>query len=139
MHKIERSKFMSYAFTYKKNVIKTQVLTVDDYTDVLLHIKKFGSITSLYYENSGKENKLHIHGVALLPCKIRYKTLTVKGYTSQWKEIYSLTGWLDYIQKDVDIRECVYNTCNDAYYHEMSEYEQEHFDTYKMPTKSLFK
>lgn len=104
---MNKSETSTFAFTYKKNYKKNEQMYDSDYDIVLNHIRSYGILTNHFFERTGKNTQLHIHGTALLPKKVRYTTLVIKGYHSKWEEIYDLVGWTRYIKKDQKLNEHV--------------------------------
>lgn len=94
-----------YAFTYKLNTRKAEPATKEDYQEILSHINKLipGGLHCVYYELDSNQS-YHIHGIIYAPQYTipSYRKLSVKGYTSRWRQIYDYAGWESYIKKDQD-------------------------------------
>jgi len=136
--RVQRANFSSFAFTYKINAKINDVSTIDEakYQPVFQAIEKQKGKVNHYVYEKDEKGLLHIHGVAELPKRIRYTSLTVKGYTSRWKEVYNLAGWLDYMRKDQKLKEAVN-------FETSIEPKEEDFlnepEQYIVPSKPLFK
>lgn len=95
----------TYAFTIKK-LVKAKdrdTVTVLDYENFLSELKCHELIS--YYEERDSKNRHHLHGVCNLDSKFKYSTLKPKGFTTCFKPIYNLNGWLNYCKKDMKYSE----------------------------------
>lgn len=74
--------------------------SLEDYYEVMHRFRKFGDVQMMTEEYDSK-NKLHIHGIVLLPKKGFYRRkLMVHGFHIKLEEIYDRRGWIHYITKD---------------------------------------
>lgn len=91
------------AFTYKKNVkaCDRDKVTNEDYDPVLDMINQSGKVISYVFEYDSLKRK-HIHGIAELDHKVKYRQMKLKGFSSLWKKIFDYQGWCNYLKKDQD-------------------------------------
>lgn len=95
----------TYAFTIKK-LVKAKdrdTVSVLDYKDFLEELKCHGLVS--YYEERDSKNRHHLHGCCELDSKFKYSTLKPKGFTTCFKPIYHIQGWLNYCKKDLKYSE----------------------------------
>lgn len=90
-----------YGFTIKCNIYKEP--TESSYEIVLNNIRKKGELLCMVYEDKtkgGRPTKLHIHGVCRLPRNIYFRFLCPDGYHTQFEQIYDISGWKRYMNKN---------------------------------------
>lgn len=95
---VEKSKFVSWSFTYKKSG-KADNVKSSDYLHILTVLKRHGNVTRNYYEKDSK-GKWHVHGVVELPKGFYRARVCLPGYHVHFKEIWNEEGWEDYMRKD---------------------------------------
>lgn len=95
-----------YALTLKRTKHKKSPFEEGDY---LIHLSKLMTrglrMRSYYFENTAG---LHLHGIVELPDGYNFKLLRVRGWHCYLREIYDEQGWMDYIQKEQNVREPLY-------------------------------
>lgn len=94
---IESSEYKSYGFTVRANSSNRA-----DYSPFFNLIAKFKNHVTLEckYEEYGKHDWLHYHGVLAIKKRFYRKRLVIPGFHLKLEEIYNIKGWHKYITKE---------------------------------------
>lgn len=93
---IDRVKLKPWAFTVKLNGnVPSEFM---NYQKCLEVFEKYGHVKDLEYERDSK-GKGHIHGIVLFPKGFYLQRVINPLWHTHFKEIYSETGWINYINK----------------------------------------
>lgn len=92
-----------WAFTVRKNCKACDRLNMKetDYDIYDSHVKILGGNILFRQFERDNRNRLHYHAILELPKKFYRKALYLEGYSYKLCDIFSMSGWLDYITKTV--------------------------------------
>lgn len=85
-----------WAYTVKDNRKE-----VTDYRKFFEVLKKKGCDVLTKYPEYGQTNRLHYHGVVMIPEKVHRKSLAIDGLHFHLDEIFDRAGWDKYCRKEV--------------------------------------
>lgn len=97
---ITTAKTIAFAYTVKSLGKDTDA----DYSAFFKKLLKYNITIEYKISERDSHNKLHYHGIILLPKGFYRRRLTTNGISMKLEEIYNKAGWEKYIHKDCEFK-----------------------------------
>lgn len=129
----------SIAFAYTVKALGAVNINKNHYDSFFQKLDKLGVKVEYKIGEKDSLGKLHYHGIIYVKKGFFRKRIMMKGYHVKLEEIYNKEGWVKYIHKDVQFDYLEEQAPSAAEDSEEEYIEHTEDDTFKWPSKSLFK